>query len=216
MKRRDFFILLAGVSLLSACGRSLSMKTLEVALANSTGSAGFDPDYPDRLPYASMAVRLPNVQQALVVLAKEQNGELYWHSADRGLLATRFGRLVRTVGFAEDLTGMRLSGRDFLEPGENLSSGAVYHRQYDLMPGNRFAIPVEAKLRIGPEEEFVVGKRRLRLQLLEEHVQAEVLQWTFVNRFWVDTNRFVWRSEQHTAPGLAPFVLEVMKPYRAS
>lgn len=193
------------------------MKTLEVAVANSFGDgASFDPDYPERLPYASMAVRLPNIQRALVVLARVESDELHWLSADRGGLVTRHGRLVRTVGFQEDLKDTHFAGPDFLVPGEKHESGREYRRQCDLMPGSRFGIPVRATLTVGQEREWTIGKRQLRLRLLEEHGEAELLRWKFVNRFWVDAAGIVWRSEQQSAPGLAPFVMEVMKPYRGA
>ncbi len=214
MKRRDFLLALGAAPLASACTNNLSMKTLAVTVNSRLGDApGFDPDYPDRIPYASMAVRLPNIDRALVILGRAENNTLHWYSADRGALVTRHGRLVSTVGFQEDLRATQFAVPDFLEPGQKYDAGKVYRRQLDLSPGNRFGIPVVSTLVVGAQSELVVGKRRLRLRLLEERAQADLLAWKFVNRFWVDEAGFVWRSEQQTAPGMAPFVMEVMKPY---
>lgn len=190
------------------------MKTLAVTVSGRFGSSpGFDPDYPDRIPYASMAVRLPSIDRALVILGRAENDTLHWYSADRGALATRYGRLVSTVGFQEDLRATYFGVPDFLEPGQKYDTGRIYRRQLDLSPGNRFGIPVVSTLKVGEVSDVTVGKRRLRLRLLEERAQADLLAWKIINRFWVDGAGFVWRSEQQTAPGMAPFVMEVMKPY---
>jgi len=192
------------------------MKTLEIAVGSSFGSrSSFDPDYPEKLPYASMAVQLPNIQRVLVVLAKVENDEMHWYSADRGVLVTRYGRLIRTVGFAENLAGTLFSQADFLAPDGVPAEGVTYRRQLDIVPGSRFGVPVQSVLRLGADVETQLGKRVMRLRLIEEHCRADALQWSFINRFWVDADRFVWRSEQHVAPGMSAFNMEITKPYRA-
>lgn len=214
MKRRTLLLALAGVPLVTACAKNLSMKTLAVTLGSRFGdTSGFDPEYPDQIPYASMAVRLPNIDRALVILGKAENKNLHWYSADRGILVTRYGRLINTVGFQEDLRATQFIAADFLEPGQPYEHGKAFQRLIDLVPLNRYGIPVTSTLLVGAQSDYLVGKRQLRLRLLEEHAHAEVLNWRFVNRFWVDEAGFVWRSEQHTAPGVAPFLIEVMKPY---
>ena len=214
MKRRNILAALGIACVSAGCGRNLSMKTLGVAVGSTFGnSAGFDPDYPDKLPYASMAVQLPRIKQVLVVLAKVENDEMHWYSADRGVLVTRFGRLVRTVGFTDNLAGTSFAQPDFLAPDGVMEEGRSYRRQLDLVPGNRFGVPVQSVLRLGGESDMQVGKRVLRLRLIEEHCRADVLKWAFVNRFWVDANRFVWRSQQYVAPELSPLTMEITKPY---
>lgn len=191
------------------------MKTLEVAIGSSFGNrSGFDPDYPEKLPYASMAVQLPNIQRVLVVLAKVEGEEMHWYSADRGVLVTRHGRLVRTVGFTDNLAGTSFSQPDFLAPDGVIAEGVSYRRQLDIVPGNRFGVPVQAILKLGGDQDMQIGKQVRRLRLVEEHCRADVLKWSFINRFWVDADRFVWRSEQHVAPELSAFSMEITKRYR--
>jgi len=215
MKRRNILAAFGAACLSAGCGRNLSMKTLEVAVGSSFGNrSSFDQDYPESLPYASMAVQLPNIQRVLVVLAKVENDEMHWYSADRGVLVTRYGRLVRTVGFTDNLAGTSFPQPDFLAPDGKPIEGASYQRQLDIVPGNRFGVPVKSVLRLGADAEMQLGKRVMRLRLMEEHCRADALQWSFVNRFWVDADRFVWRSEQHVAPGLSAFSMEITKPYR--
>ena len=212
--RRKFLVALGGSLLLQGCSTNQSVKTLKTALSSQFGDASsFAPDYPEKLPYASMAVRFPNLPRALLVLGKAEGGELHWYSADRGVLVTRYGRLVRSAGFAENLVRTEFSGKDFLEPGGLLMPDDRLQRRIDLQGGARYGIAVNSSLRLGGEADVVVGQRSLRLLLVEEHCQVPTLNWSFVNKFWVDQNRFVWRSEQQIAPEFPMVQTEVMKPY---
>jgi len=206
-----------GASLASvACGKNLSVRTMDVAFDNFLGRDAFDPDYPDRLRYASMAVSLPEMKRALVVLGKVEGDELLWFTADRGVLVTRFGRLVRSAGFQNNLARTEFVTQDFLDPAVVLKDGEIYQRNVDFLPGNYFGAPVRAILRLKGEETVLVGKRRMQLRLLEESVEIPGLNLTYANRFWVDTKRFVWRSVQYLSPLDAPMTIEVMKPYGGS
>lgn len=216
MRRRNILAAFGIACLSAGCGRNPSMRTLEMAVGSSFGNrSSFDPDYPEKLPYASMAVQLPNIQRALVVLAKVENDEMHWYSADRGVLVTRYGRLIRTVGFPDNLAGTSFAQPDFLAPDGVPAEEVTYRRQLDIVPGNRFGVPVQSVLRLGADTEMQLGKRVMRLRLIEEHCRADALHWSFINRFWVDADRFVWRSEQHVAPGMSAFSMEITKPYRA-
>lgn len=216
MKRRHFFAALFGVPLFSACGQNISMRSFEQALSENRGlSARIDPNIPERIPYASITVSIPNIRQALLILGRAEGDDLYWLSADRSLLVTRHGRLVRTLGQREDVTNTHFSSPDFLSPGQGYRDGAVFTRTIDLTPGNRFGIPVRSTLHVGEEALRLIGKRELKLRQLVEYGESPLLSWRFVNRFWVDESGVVWRSEQQPAPEAPMIAIELMRPYRA-
>lgn len=186
---------------------------MDVAIDNFLGRDAFDPDYPDRLPYASMAVSLPNMKRGLVILSKVEGDELHWFTADRGVLVTRFGRVVRSVGFPDNLAKTEFIDPDFLDPAVPLRDGVVCRRRLDFSPGDYFGALVGARIHLRGSETLHVGKRQLVLRLVEEHAVLAGLDWSFINRYWVDERRFVWRSEQHLVPASPAMQVEVMKPY---
>lgn len=203
-----------GAALAAAgCGKNLSVRTIDVALDNFRGRDAFDPDYPDRLPYASMAVSMPNMKRGLVILGKAEGDELHWFTADRGVLVTRFGRVVRCVGFPDNLAKTGFIDPDFLDPAVALRDGAVCRRRLDFSPGNYFGALATARIHLRGSESLLIGKRQLVLSLIEEHATVAGLEWSFVNRYWVDEQRFVWRSEQQLSPGLPAMQIDVLKPY---
>ncbi|WP_415034080.1 YjbF family lipoprotein [Azonexus sp.] len=211
--RRHFCAALGAVFVSVGCGKNLSVKTVEVALENFSGRDAFDADYPDRLPYASMAVLLPNLKRGLVILGKVDGDELHWITADRGVLVTRFGRLVRSAGFPENVARTEFIDPDFLDPAVPLRDGMTCRRQVDFVPGNYYGAIVNSTLRVAGEHQLIVGKRQMNLRLFEETVSVDSLGWSYTNRFWVDSKRAVWRSEQFLAPGHPPMTIDVMKPY---
>ncbi len=57
----------------------------------------------DSLPYASMYLRVNDSQQIFVVLGFNENGQQKWITRDRAMLVTQHGRLVKTLGMADNL-----------------------------------------------------------------------------------------------------------------
>lgn len=214
MNRRSLLGFLAASAAIGGCANNIMGKTLARALETSFGSSSaFEPDYPDRLPYASLAVTLKNNQRALLILAKAESGELHWVSADRGVLVTRNGRLVRTVGLPENLIRTDFVGKDFFEekglPDENPASS---RRLIDVAPGNRYGILVDATLVRGEKDRTKINNRLYDTVRFDEHCSVPGLSWRFVNSYWIDDRRNVWRSIQHISPGVAPLEIEVTKP----
>ena len=214
MQRRNFLGLIAASAALGGCTNSVAGRTLATALETSFADASsFDPDYPDKLPYASMAVSIKNSRKALLVLAKVDQGELHWMSADRGVFVTRNGRLVRTVGMPENLVGTEFLGADFFEePGVPSASSSPKKRLIDIAPGNRFGMVVEATLSRGPKEVIRISKRQYETVRLVEKCLVPQLSWEFQNVYWMDGQGMVWKSVQHTVPGASAIEMEVTKP----
>jgi hypothetical protein len=217
MQRRDFLGVFAASAVLGGCTNSVAGRTLATALENSFGVASsFDPDYPDKLPYASIAVSIKNNRKALLVLSKVDQGELHWMSADRGVLVTRNGRLIRTVGMPENLAGTEFIGADFFEEAGSLDGFASPRKRLiDISPGNRFGMVVEASLVRGPKEIVTINKRQYETVRLVEKCVVPQLSWEFQNVYWMDDLGMIWRSIQHTVPGSPAIEMEVTKPARA-
>jgi hypothetical protein len=168
----------------------------------------------ERLPYASLRARFGRGPSSLLVLGRYAGEELHWISADRSVIATRAGRVVRTVGFPQDLKATRGVGEDPLARGlHRLGDRAEYVRLVDLEPGDRFQVPVRSVLRVEGESEIeALGQTRRALHVVEEG-EAPQLGWRFVNHYWADPGTgFVWESVQSTAPGQPPVRIEVLKP----
>lgn len=215
MDRRRFLTACSTLPFFSACGsQGIVANNLNAAFEQAYGNkSAFDPVYALNLPYASLAVWQDNAPRALLVLGKTEGGDHHWLSADRGVLVTRRGRVVQTVGLRQDLRKMQLIDPDFLGRVPVPELAERRRRQIDLMPGNRFGVLVEVDLEVLGEEsvELISGSRRL--VKLRERNYAPLLDWHCENIFWLDRQTaYVWRSRQQPAPGAPVLDIEVVKP----
>ena len=54
-----------------------------------------------KLPYASISAKIGIGPRALLILWRRDRDDLHWISADRAVVVTRHGRVVKTFGFPE-------------------------------------------------------------------------------------------------------------------
>lgn len=217
MKRRHFLGMMTSTTVLAACStNNVSVKTLkEVYDARFGKASSFDPALPETLPYASIAVTFRNWKKLLLILGKTEGDELHWISEDRGVLVTRFGRIVKTVGLPEELLKTVFHTPDFFENmrpnGPGIDSA---RRSIDLSPGHRYAVTVNSTLRPLDETATIqIGRHTRQVRCFEEYGEAPALSWRFSNRYWADTAGFVWKSEQQTSPNTPIITIEVTKAY---
>ncbi|SDH67588.1 YjbF family lipoprotein [Propionivibrio dicarboxylicus] len=217
MKRRHFLGILTSATALAACSsNNVSLKTLrEVYDARFGKASSFDPELPDTLPYASIAVTFKNWKKLLLILGKVEGDEQHWISEDRGVLVTRFGRIIKTVGLPEELLKTVFHSPDFFERTQlTTPSAESARRSIDLSPGNRYAVIVNSTLTpLGDMTAIQIGKHIRQVRCFEENGEATALSWRFTNRYWADASGFVWKSEQQTSPNTPIITIEVAKPY---
>ncbi|MBF0370236.1 MAG: YjbF family lipoprotein [Magnetococcales bacterium] len=239
--------------LLPAPGRSASGGEFSTAVAEENvyveHQVGHDDNrypisrhYLDNLPNASVLARAGEGEWFFLSPRKIEQSKQYWVSEDnRRILATRQGRLVRTVGFEQDLTFSDLLREDPVLVGlHRLEAwGNVSQRTIDLTVfkgNNQMSEPASSigswLNRETPEEPLrdhygvmvrclMEGMGESRIELLERsypvvHVKeacdAELLGWRFVNQFWADTETGkVRRSIQYFSPEHEPLELWMLE-----
>lgn len=155
------------------------------------------------IPYATLGVRLGSSDQAMLVLEGTSAGTLQWVGGTQFAIATRNGRILRTVGFEHNLAS--------LQPAGPAAGGTDY--RYDLPDLNAYGVAVHcSETDAGREQIEILGDAHQTEHVLEDCVAPE-LDWTFRNEFWRDSaNGFVWRSVQSVHPGLDPLELETLRP----
>ena len=203
---------------LVGCGESRLGQTLVDAYRMSV--SGF-PDVTisrktiSNLPYASIAAKIGRGPRSILILWREDRGELHWLSADNAAVVTRGGRVVRTAGFAETLVDTRMSGPDPVASGlQGLSGDKVMTRHVDIRgTEEHHGLPLQSEFRVVRSTKIQIVDLTFDTILVEERVQAAYLDWQFTNLYWVDpADGFVWKSRQQIARTFPPIVIEVLKP----
>ena len=157
------------------------------------------------IPYATLGVRLGSSDQNVLVLASKNGDNLLWVAGKTVALTTRHGRIVRTAGFAHDLSGIQSV------PSAAPESDRLNYL-YDFAEQSRFGVAVRcSRTDLGREQLVILGVPRDTDHVAEECAAAE-MDWNFRNEYWSDSAGFVWKSRQYVAPDVDALELEVFRP----
>ena len=214
--RRQF---LAGSAALLASGcveSPVMLNVVDAAKYVVSGVPGvpISRDQVAKIPYASISGKIGRGPRSILILWRVEGNEQHWMSADRAVLVTRNGRVVKTAGFPENLKDTNVLGDDPVAAGlHQLVEKVTITRTIDLDMGNHYGLPIDSTLTpLGPRTITIV-EIDFETILVREDNRAKTLNWNFTNYYWVDRfDGFVWKSRQHIARSFAPVEIEVLKP----
>jgi hypothetical protein len=213
---RRKLLVAAGAAVATGCSQTPTLQLVKdsFSLVGPSGSA-----YPrtreqvDATPYAQLGVRIGNGARGIMVLAEKNGDDLQWLSANRIMLVTRRGRIVRTVGLPTDLSGCALYGPDLLAQYNFEAPAApsgVLRRSIDI--GSAFGIPVQSKFTVEGEETITILDQKIDTVRIREDLDSSDRKWRKPNRYWLSKrSALVWRSLQYVSPDDAPIELELLK-----
>lgn len=217
-KARQGLVAAALALCVSACGDMSNVSssdtdvlTLGTLLVHAIGGIGSSADVPREraagIPYASLGVRFGGSDEAMFVLASRSGDDLLWLGGTNIGIVTRQGRVIRTVGFEHNLSGVHPA--EGVKP--DLTQPSVDYL-YDFGEQSRYGVPVKCTRRnLGLERVVIIGVPRDTAHVAED-CAASGLDWSFENEFWVDSAGYVWKSRQSVAPHLDQLTVEVLRP----
>jgi hypothetical protein len=215
LRRR--LLLGAGSALLTGCASdSLSLIGSTLGVTGPSGHYLLSDEQIAAIPYACLGVRIGNGGGVVMVLASIDGEQLSWASADRVVLVTRAGRLVKTIGLSRDLLTRRDIGPDLLglaSRGDPAAAEARVSRIVDLRPDDDFSVPVDTRCEPMGEETLTLLGTPLRVLKVRERVTVRKWRWATDNVYWLDADSGrVWKSRQQFCPQVAPITMELLKP----
>jgi hypothetical protein len=209
-------VLLIAMALLVGCS-SVSRGSVEtIRLAFRRATVDPTPASVAASPYFQLQVNAPT-GQAILILAKVEDGRLGWYGGQHDIVFTRDGLLVKTVGLSENLDSELSSDNSPFRQGlQHVGSTVEYTRRVDWSPGYRYGI--ELKVRLEPkgiETIDILGQAR-KLRRFDESVTVISTGQHMENRYWVDpADGFIWRSRQYVTPGFSLELIQ-LRPYRGA
>lgn len=165
--------------------------------------------------YASAYLKVGSAPQAFVVLAFAEQNQLKWIGADKNMVATQHGRVVKTQGFGEDITYVDNLQYDPLTLGllkastpmtwkSRIEWAQVFRGGYDM---------TSVFLARGKETVKILDTSRELLRF-DEQVSVPALNASYTNSYWLDpANGNVVQSQQYMGPDMALVAFTVLKPY---
>lgn len=210
--------LLAAAALLAGC-TSVSRSTVDTMRLYWHGTPRLTPtaEQVNAKPYFQMHVTSKGAD-AILILGNVDGVREYWYGPAGTALVLENGRVVQTIGLAENLDGSRIQGAtNPLAHGlQAMSAATTYDRVDDWSPGYRYGVPVHASLKTTGEASIDILGTSHAVMLVTEEVSSPVGDYHATNRYWVDpTDGFVWKSQQQVMPGVT-MTLTQLRPYRGA
>lgn len=163
----------------------------------------------NNIPYASSLLKIGKGPTGLLILESKNDDTETWISADKVILLIRNGKIIRSSGLQNNLVNLISPYDSFKDINFKSSSSFKIYLSYDKP--SLFNLPIEVNLKFKGPEKITLFNREIELMLIEEELVNTELGWRRVNKYWVDQDYFVWKSEQYISPKLPKFSLEVTK-----
>ncbi len=165
----------------------------------------------DAQPHAVLGAQVKDGLKGLLVLREQSQGLDLWRADNNVLVATRNGRIVRSVGFAQDVRAVRVVAE--ADPlGKPMDKLRSYHfaQQLDLAP-DRYGLQTRNHLKYVATETISLHQKPITLDHWQETVELPDMRQVWRQDFWVDpSSGEVWRSQQHLGDE-TQVTLEVLK-----
>jgi len=166
------------------------------------------------IPYASMGYRVDGGDEAVLVLATSSPDYQLWTASSHVVFQTSNGRILRTVGLAQDLGGMTPDhGSALPGPAAALAAPFSSRRLADFPQANAYGILIACTATARGAAPITLLGQSLPTQRVDENCESRSLNWRFTDTYWVDPKSgFVWRSLQHLTPQGETVETEIFRP----
>ncbi len=152
------------------------------------------------IPYASMVTKIGKGPNGLMILESLKNQEQLWISADNVYFKIIKGRIVATSGLENNLTNLVISKE--ISNYHLIDEGLTYKHYFSYDDPEVFFLEVEATYKKLGLELVNLFDRSIELELVEEELNNKYLGWKVINRYWIDSEGYIWKSEQNISPKL--------------
>ncbi len=175
------------------------------------------PEEIEAVPYASAYLKIGDQKQVFIVLAfAEQNPltgntQLKWVSADKAMVVTENGHIVKTIG----LQTTNLAGIYGNVPAYSAPS-VQYSLSYDWADKYRYGFPAKVQRSRQGKESVITPISSTTTDIYTEVVTFTSLEKTVENQYWVNGKGEVVKTRQHLGPNMVPVDLTILKGYRKS
>ncbi|EOX4933507.1 YjbF family lipoprotein [Vibrio alginolyticus] len=175
------------------------------------------PEEIEAVPYASAYLKIGNQKQVFVVLAFAEpnpltgNTQLKWVSADKAMVVTENGHIVKTIG----LQTTNLAGIYGNVPAYSAHS-MQYFLSYDWADKYRYGFPTKVQRSRQGKETVITPISSTSTDVYTEVVTFTSLEKSVENQYWVNGKGEVVKTRQHLGPNMVPVELTILKGYSKS
>nr|BAT23608.1 lipoprotein YmcC [Klebsiella sp. 6168] len=162
-------------------------------------------------PYGSIYLRLPQVPR-LYVAGYHQDGLDYWVTSDQVVFVTQNGRLVKSVGYRDNLLSVSNLQQDPLVRAKNLHYGASWTRTVRWTEnGNPLSSVLTSRFSLQGNEVLNLAGKSVPCQIWQEDVSLQATGSSWQNTFWVDAATGQVRQSTQRLGAVLPVEISLLK-----
>ena len=213
-----FLLITLPTIFLISCGHVGIYEELAVAIKDIVSSPkDLTLEEVNKVPYASMQVRLGRAPNVLVVLEEERQGVLKWTTSNQIKIYTKNGKIVRLTGTENDLEKVDL------DPNYPLLNKKILNANLDISivsfysfkNPNLYNLAVRSEFKFVKKEKIKILGEEFDTLLFEEISDQNDIYWNFKNYYWVDEKeKVVLKSIQDFTPKNPQLFFTVTKKYK--
>ncbi len=194
-----------------APGYSEAFVTIKAALFGVESNEDVNREIIDAIPYASLILKIGNGPEGLMILESIKKDRFTWVSADGIRLVIQNGRIISSSGLFNNLKSLNLPKKAFDFSQHPNETGQSFYSYYTFSDPTLIDLKVSHTLSTIEEEEVNILGIEKKLLLYREIIESKKIRWKSENRYWLDENKFVWKSEQTISPKLPVFYYQITK-----
>ena len=169
------------------------------------------------LPYAMQIAKIGNSNEVLLVLAESSNDYLTWSSSAKELITTYNGKIIKTTGLLNDVIISNPPNiKDIyfnLKNNSNLSQSHRSFVSFSLPKANSLEMHYSYSLQQADIIRSRLMDKEINVVLLVETYKIPLIRFKGQNRYLIDAEGNVVKSNQKLVPNTRSFELETLKKY---
>ena len=216
---KQYITFTIGLFLLSGCTQKFN-DTFSTVNASIEGLSDVELSAAELIefPYDSAYVRFNNGRKILMVLALAEINPLNnyqtlkWLSADNVMLVTENGRIVKTLGFDNNLIGIKSTSGQLPSP----STQTSWQAYYDWMPAYRYQFTAQTNSKVIGQEEVILSKWSLSTKYVQETIHFVELDSKITNHYWLNSNKKTVKTIQYIGPNMDKIEISFVKDFTSN
>ena len=170
----------------------------------------------NRIPYASLQMKIGRSPFSLIVLEEDLGDSLKWTSSNLIKIYTKNGKIIKFSGIDNELVSLQM------DPNNPLLTGTLTNSTdedltafYTFRNPDLFDMPIKSNFKFLFEEEIIYLGEKIMVHKFIEKSYENLIRWNFENLYWINpVNNEVIKSIQNITPKNPRVEYKITREYK--
>lgn len=189
------------VILLNSCANNI-YNELGSILSDMFSNKDISQEEINRIPYASLQMKIGSSPFSLIVLEEDLEDSLKWTSSNLIKIYTSSGKIIKFSGIDNELVSLQMDSNNPLLTGNlTYSTDEDLTAFYTFRNPDLFEMPIQSNFKFLSEEEIIYLGKKITVNKFIEKSYENLIRWNFENLYWINPlNNKVIKSIQNITP----------------